>query len=134
MPRPFQLTPLVVPEAALQHAVLNYLLLELNRPGGRVVRFWRQNSGTIRRPDGGFGAPAYRLYLRQVSDPLTRGAEDFCGVLRDGRFFGIELKSAQGIIRQEQEIVAAAANRDGILHVVAKTLDDVILWMNKLNL
>lgn len=129
-PRALRLTAPTVPESAIQDAILDYLRHEMHR-NGRVVRLERRNSGTLRRYDGTYGAPAYRLYLPGVPSPLSRGVEDLVGVLRDGRHFGIECKSQSGDMRKEQTVVQRAAEKAGLLHLVARSVDDVREWLDR---
>jgi hypothetical protein len=50
---------------------------------------------------------------------------DILGILPDGRFLGIEVKSAKGVIHKEQLEFIETANFFYGLAFVAKSLDDV---------
>ena len=121
---------LKVSEGDIQAAILDYLLTQMHR-NGRVVRIERRNSGTIRRHDGSWGAAAYQVYLPWEPHPLSSGVEDITGVLFDGRHFGIEVKSATGTLRPDQRKVKNSAVFHGLLHLVARSVDDVITWLDK---
>lgn len=130
--RPFRLTaPPSAQESDTQTAILTYLRIEMSR-NGRVLRVERRNSGVIRRYDGGYGAPAYRLWLQGEPEYLEKGVEDIIGVLKDGRFFGIEVKSKEGTLTTEQSKVAKLARRTGLLHLVARDVDEVRAWLDEI--
>jgi hypothetical protein len=97
-------------ESLIQGEILEYLRL-------RGVFCWRNNSGVART--GGrfirFGSP---------------GAPDILGILPDGRFLGIEVKTPTGIVSEDQEAFHEAATRSGALVFTAWSLDCARAWLD----
>lgn len=92
-------------EAEIQAAILDYLRLK-----GHF--FWRNNSGAFKTERGGF----YRVG--------TPGAPDIIGCV-DGKFVGLEVKTAKGKLSDEQELFAHSLGAiNGQYHVV-RSIDDV---------
>ncbi len=54
------------------------------------------------------------------------GWPDIEGMTRQGRYFGIEVKSKTGIVTMNQKIVGQRINESNGLWFVAKSLHDVI--------
>jgi hypothetical protein len=128
MAKPSRRTPTRIPEDSIKRAILDYLRWEMTRTG-RVVRVERRNGGAIRRADGEWGARAYLVYLPGVPDPLSAGVEDITGVLRDGRFFGIEIKTGEGRMSKDQRTIESSSRAHGVLHLVARSVNDVMTWL-----
>lgn len=93
-------------EAEIQAAILDYLRLK-----GHF--FWRNNSGAFRTERGGF----YRVG--------TPGAPDIIGCV-DGKFVGLEVKTAKGKLSDEQEAFAHALRAFGGQYHVVRSIDDVV--------
>lgn len=55
----------------------------------------------------------------------ARGMPDLIGILPDGRFLAIEVKTAKGKVSDEQFKVIDEINQAGGLAFVARSLDDV---------
>ncbi len=95
-------------EAARLHAIM----LALSGVGCSV---FRANVGLFFTRDG-----------RPVSTGLPRGFSDVFGHRPDGRAFYIEVKSATGRLRPEQDAFLAAMRRSGALAGVARSPEDAI--------
>jgi len=54
-----------------------------------------------------------------------KGISDIIGVLKDGRFLAIEIKTQQGRLSEEQREFLDSVSRSGGLAFVARSLDDV---------
>ena len=64
---------------------------------------------------------------KQWQGPMSRpGVSDILGVLPDGRFLAIEVKTRRGRLTQRQKGFLAAVNQKGGLGFVARSLDDVV--------
>jgi len=64
---------------------------------------------------------------KQWQGPMsTPGVSDILGVLPDGRFLAIEVKTRRGRLTQRQKFFLAAVNQKGGLGFVARSLDDVV--------
>ena len=107
-------------ETATVRAILQYLHL-------RGYLAWRQNSRVVMLPGRG-GKPApYRMGgVKGMADiigcaPKTDGVH----VVLVGRFFAIEVKSADGKPTPEQTAFLAAVVRAGGIAFVAKSVRDV---------
>jgi hypothetical protein len=83
-----------VKETEIQAAILEYLRLK-----GHC--FWRNNSGAFRTERGGF----YRVG--------TPGAPDINGCV-DGKFVGLEVKTAKGKLSDEQEAFARSLRANSV--------------------
>lgn len=81
------------------------------RPDCRV---WRNNSGLYFTPQG-----------NRVRASV-KGAADILGILRGGRFLAIEVKSAAGQLRTEQERFRDMVTALGGLYVVARSVEDAV--------
>ncbi len=95
-------------EADIQHLIIAWL---------QTKRFfvWRQN--TVGVYDAAKG--------RYRASNSKKGVCDILGVLPDGRFLAIEVKSAKGKTSQDQDAFIAQVNKSGGLAFVARSLDDV---------
>jgi hypothetical protein len=95
-----------VKEGAIQAAILDYLRLK-----GRF--FWRNNSGAFKTQHGSF--------IRFGAS----GAPDIVGCV-DGKFVGLEVKTAKGRLSDDQQSFATALERAGGAYHVVRSIDDVI--------
>lgn len=97
--------------------VLTDVLLALSRlqtpSGDRACVVWRETVGRFRELHG--------VGVVSVGVP---GMPDVCGVLRDGRFLGVECKSPRGRLRDAQERFRDVLRGMGGLYVVARSADD----------
>jgi hypothetical protein len=94
-----------VREAEIQSSILHYLRLK-----GRF--FWRNNSGAFKTERGGF----YRVG--------TPSAPDIIGCV-DGKFIGLEVKTAKSKLSDEQEAFAHPLRANGGTYHVVRSIDDV---------
>lgn len=79
------------------------------------ARLWRQNTGK------GYPPGSNRLVTFGVP-----GTPDICGIIApQGRWLGIECKSAKGRQREDQETFQRVIERFGGLYVLARSVDDV---------
>ena len=109
-PRPFRLTPLNPPEIDRQREIIRYL-----RHEPKVGVFIRINSGRAGRK--GFHW-SYTLYFKSDETRKGKDATDIIGMLRDGRWFCIEVKRPDELPTEGQremiEMVKAAGGVGGI--------------------
>lgn len=100
-------------EKATQKAILDYLELT-------GVFHWRNNSGAMRTEHGSFVRFG------------TAGSPDIIVVLPPhGQILGIEVKDGRGSLSAAQKAFRDALERVGGLYLVARSLDDVIGFLNR---
>jgi len=104
-------------EAVIQHDTL----LAVSAIPGVVV--WRANSGKA-----WVKLSEHRYRPIQVNIP---GCPDIIGWLPDGRFLGIEAKSATGRIRVEQRVFWANLVGAGGVYLVARSADEAVDAVHK---
>ena len=127
--KPFNLTIQKRREAPVLSSILDYLRrAEL---GKRVIEIERRNGGSIRDHGGKFRAWAYTAYLPNATE-IHKGVADIEGVLCDGRKFRIEVKSPDNAtaLNNEQKIIAEHCQKYSIPHLVARSVDDVVAWLD----
>lgn len=88
------------------------ILMALSEAGCLV---WRQDTGAYKAPDG-----------RLIRYGLCKGSSDVIGVAPDGQFLAVEVKTAVGRVRPEQEAFIAAVRRAGGRAGVARSVDDAL--------
>ncbi len=94
-------------EQAYQRAILDYLAL-------RRIYAWKNSStGIFNKKTGGW-----------IPIGLT-GVSDILGILPDGRFLAIEVKSPTGKLTQNQIDFLDIINKNGGVAFMAVTIDDV---------
>lgn len=79
-----------------------------------------------------WGFCCWRVYLgprmigknQMAANPMA-GFPDICGVFADGRMFVIEVKSARGQLREDQEKWIDRLSARNVLTVVARSIADV---------
>lgn len=96
---------------ASEKSVQNEILATFG--GLPFLRLWRQNTGAAKMRDGSY-----------VSFGLV-GSADLSGLLRCGRRVEIEVKSATGRVRPEQERYATMIRAFGGFYVLARERLDV---------
>lgn len=99
--------------ATSEHDILNEILRWLadNRPD---ILVWRNTVGVFHTVDIG--------RTMRVGLP---GSSDLIGVLPDGRFLGIEVKTATGAERKNQLSFRRAVTKRGGVCFVARSVEDV---------
>lgn len=96
-------------EKSIQKAIIEYLIYLKNQ--GKLF-FFRSGAGAIRTETGGYfktGAP---------------GVPDIC-VIANGKYIGLEIKTAKGHLTPIQELVHHEIELAGGLCVVVRSVDDV---------
>lgn len=78
------------------------------------ILIWRNTVGTFHTVDIG--------RTMQIGLP---GSSDLIGILPDGRFLGVEVKSAVGVQRKNQIAFQRAVEKRGGLYVLARSVSDV---------
>lgn len=94
-------------EREIQRAILDYLKL-------RRIFCWKQNTVGIQKADGTY-IPAG-----------LRGVADILGVLPDGRFLAIEVKSPGGRVSVDQRLFLNNVEINKGFQLVAYSVEDVI--------
>jgi hypothetical protein len=94
-------------EAAVLRSCLDYLRF-------RGVACWRQNSGALVTPGGGF--------LRAAD---INGVADIIGLLPSGRFLAVECKSSRGRQSEAQRAFQAMVEGSGGLYLIARDIEDL---------
>ena len=97
------------PENLVKNSILEYLRI-------KSIYAWSNNSGAVKVGVG----PASR-YVRYGK----KGSSDILGILDDGRFLAIEVKTAKGRATPDQVEFLADINKRGGLGFIARSVDDV---------
>ena len=123
-PRKARTTGLLATEAEVQRAIIGYLC---GHP--RVALVERHNSGAVHDAQKGYYIEFHHLYSRGFKGEKMR-KPDICGMLRDGRYYAIEVKrqgwrkpSDQREIEQENYLLHVRAC--GGIALFATCVDDV---------
>jgi len=93
------------------------ILMALSEAGCLV---WRQDTGAYKEPKSG----------RLIRYGLCKGSSDIIGLCPDGVFLAVEVKTATGRVRPEQETFIAAVNLAGGRAGVARSADDALRIAN----
>lgn len=93
------------------------ILMALSEAGCLV---WRQDTGAYKDPKSG----------RLIRYGLCKGSSDIIGLCADGTFLAVEVKTATGRIRPEQETFIAAVKRAGGRAGVARSAEDALRIAN----
>lgn len=97
--------------------IQNQILIALSQAGCLV---WRQDTGAYKDPKSG----------RLVRYGLCKGSSDVIGLCPDGVFLAVEVKTATGRVRPEQETFIAAVRRAGGRAGVARSVEDALMIAN----
>ena len=89
------------------------ILMGLSAAGCLV---WRQDTGAYKDAKTG----------RLIRYGLCKGSSDVVGIAPDGRFLAVEVKTATGRVRPEQETFIAAVRRAGGRAGVARSVADAL--------
>ncbi|MBI4128625.1 MAG: VRR-NUC domain-containing protein [Parcubacteria group bacterium] len=103
-------------EANLQRAILQLLAL-------KQIPAWRVNTQGV--PLHGPGREG------RFRPSPNRGMADIIGILPDGRFFAIEVKSPRGKVTAEQEIFLGTIRAYGGSAIVARDIEKVVQWISQ---
>lgn len=101
----------ILPEHSIVNQILEYLRLR-----GYICK--RNNAGFL-FVDGKKGKRGIKIG--------DAGWPDIEGVMKDGRYFGIEVKAKRGILSPNQKIVGQKILDSKGIWFVARSLDDVML-------
>lgn len=96
------------PEANIQ----NDIMIALSNAGCLI---WRNNTGILKDANG-----------RPIKFGLCKGSADLIGIAKDGKFLAVEVKTATGRVRPEQELFIAAVKRAGGRAGVARCVQDAL--------
>lgn len=107
----------VIPEKIIQAQILNYLTMN-------GLYIWRNNSTAV------FDA-SKKVFRKARSKHSINGSSDILGILPDGRFLAIEVKSATGRASPDQIKFINAINSNGGLAFIARSIDDVIKHLDQ---
>jgi len=114
--KPFRLTPIDPLESERQAGIVNYLSVE------KRVKFFIRINGGGRFMKGSF-VWFYKLWVGR-REQKGRGIPDIVGMLRDGRFFALEVKRPDENPTPEQaEFLSLVADAGGVSGVVCNWLD-----------
>lgn len=103
---------LIVKEADVQRQILGWLKYQRKD----VPMFWRNNTGAIRMD---------KRFIRFGAV----GSSDILGVMKDGRFLAIEVKSAKGRLTKHQKAFIDGINNAGGVAFVARSIEDVAIGL-----
>ena len=121
MAKAFKLTAPRVLESARQSQIIDWLRVE--QSAGRVGWFARVNSGAVKA--GARWIVNYRLYLRGINEPRSKGYADLHGMLSDGRYFALEVKQPGEKATKEQLVFLASVIAAGGIADVVYGFEDV---------
>lgn len=99
---------LKVTEHEIQRAILDYL-------SARRVFHWRNNTGAMAKEYGG-----KRYFMRFGA----KGSPDIFA-LKDGKLYGLEVKSATGKPNPDQLLFGENMTKNGAVYAIVRSLDDV---------
>lgn len=102
-----------------ENLVKNAIFLYLQTIKAVVPLFWQNASVGIYDPGKG-------CFRRPVSKFQISGVSDILGILADGRFIAIEVKSKKGRLSIDQNIFLEEIKRNGGVAFMARSVDDVI--------
>lgn len=108
---------MIKPEKLIQQEILYYLHLQK-----AVKFFWRNNTGAVKAQ--------YKGKSRFIRFGEA-GLSDILGIMNDGKFLAIEVKTEKGILTQKQlEFIERILEAKGIAFV-ARSVKDVIDMFTK---
>lgn len=98
-------------EKLIEHEILLYL-----RSHG--VFCWKNITG-------GFFDPVRKRFRKQTSPYAINGTSDILGIMKDGRFLAIEVKSKYGKPSPEQTLFIQKIKANGGIAFVARSISEV---------
>lgn len=89
--------------------------------------FWRNNNGAVwdHTLNSGYGA------YRAAGEFSLKGVPDIIMILPSGVFAGIEVKTKTGKQSPDQVLFADRCRRYGAYYLVARSVEDVTLWITE---
>lgn len=100
-------------ESDIQTSIIRYLY-------ARGITFWRINTVGI-----------YDVAKKKFRPSPTKGVSDILGVLPNGRFLAIEVKSSKGVLTKDQQLFIDKVNSSHGLAFVARSIRDVELRLEE---
>lgn len=112
----------VIPEKAIENQILHYL--------------YKKNIFAWKNQSTGVFDPIKRIYRKSNNPFHIKGVSDILGILPDGRFLAIEVKSATGRASEEQKHFLWQINAKGGKAFLARSIEDVeselgSVWSNQ---
>jgi len=101
----------VIPEKAIENQILHYLYKK------KIFAWKNQSTGVF--------DPIKKIYRKSNNPFHIRGVADILGILPDGRFLAIEVKSQTGRASEEQKKFIWQINARGGKAFIAKSIEDV---------
>jgi len=101
----------VIPEKAIENQILHFL--------------WKKKVFAWKNQSTGIFDPVKKIYRKSNNPFHIKGVSDILGILPDGRFLAIEVKSATGRASPEQKIFLEKINFYGGIGLVAKSIKEV---------
>lgn len=74
---------------------------------------------------GGYFDPVRKIFRKQTSPYAINGTSDILGVLPDGKFLAIEVKSKTGRPSPEQVLFIDNVTKNGGIAFIARSVEDV---------
>ena len=100
------------PERLIENEILNYLI-------SKGVFCWKNTTG------GFFDGKRFRKHSSKYA---INGTSDILGILSQGQFLAIEVKSDKGIVSKEQDAFISTIKANGGIAFIARSLDDVMCY------
>lgn len=94
--------------------IVNETLLAIGQVYPKQVRAWRNQTGALRDE-----------HNRLVRFGLT-GSPDIIGIIKGGRFFGIELKTSTGRQSEAQKLFEAMVRDLGGIYILARSATEAL--------
>lgn len=92
-----------------------------------ILYYLRKNKiFTWKNVTGGYFDPVRKIFRKQTSPYAINGTSDVLGILPDGKFLAIEVKSKVGRPSPEQLFFIDKINSFGGLAFIARSVDDVM--------
>ena len=104
---------LKVKETEIQHTICEYLAF---REKQKMLLFWRQNTNAMYDPTKGIH--------RRMPVHAKKGVPDII-VIKNGKFIGLEVKSAIGKQNYDQKVFEEYVTMHGGYYHVVRSLDEV---------
>lgn len=104
--------PKPLPESVIEQQIFHYLR------GRGIICF--------KSIQAGFFDPVRKTFRKQNSPYFRKGVSDILGLLPDGRFMAIEVKSRYGKVSPEQNQFIYDVNKSGGIAFIARSVQDVI--------
>jgi len=101
----------VIPEKAIENQILHFLYKK------KIFAWKNQSTGVY--------DPIKKIYRKSNNPFHIKGVSDILGILPDGRFLAIEVKSATGRPSEEQKKFIWQINANGGKAFLARSIEDV---------